>query len=86
MALLLEQTLYNRDIVRYHRISSIDVNGNVVTATLDSFRNVDHRALPVAPLISRKFPFVYSDTDMGVFAAAYQAIKQLPEWSDSVDI
>ena len=86
MALNLEQTLYNADVVRYHRVSSLDVNGSMVTATLDSFRNFDHRALPVAPVISRKFPFSYTGEPGGAIAAAYAAIKALPEWSGATDV
>ena len=86
MALLLEQTLYNMDVVRYHRISALEIGNGVVTATLDSFRNFDHRALPVSPLISRKFPFAYSGSPEGTIAAAYQAIKSLTEWSAAQDV
>ena len=86
MALQLEQTLYNADVVRYHRISGLEINGNQVTAILDSFRNQDHRALPVAPVITRKFPFVYSGNTETVFAEAYASIKKLPEWANAVDV
>lgn len=86
MALELEQTLYNADVVRYHRVGSIDINGTAVTATLDSFRNFDHRALPVAPVISRKFSFLYTGGPEGTIGAAYVAIKSLPEWSDATDV
>lgn len=86
MALELEQTLYNADVVRYHRVGSIDINGTTVTATLDSFRNFDHRALPVAPVISRKFSFLYSGDAAGTIAAAYAAIKALPEWQAAADV
>lgn len=85
MALQLEQTLYNLDVVRYHRISAIEVNGNVVTATLDSFRSFEHRAMPVAPLISRKYPFTFVGSPSDTIAVAYGAIKQLPEWSSAID-
>lgn len=85
MALLLEQTLYNADVVRYHRVSGLEVNGSMVTAILDSFRNFDHRALPVAPAMTRKFPFLYQDQSVPIFEAAYQAIKSLPEWGQAVD-
>ena len=86
MALQLEQTLYNADVVRYHRVGSLEVNGSMVTATLDSFRNFDHRAMPVAPVISRKFPFSYTGEPGGAIAAAYVAIKQLPEWAGATDV
>lgn len=86
MALELEQTLYNADVVRYHRVGSLDVNGAMVVATLDSFRNFDHRAMPVAPVISRKFPFSYSGGPEGAIAAAYTAIKKLPEWAEAIDV
>ena len=86
MALELEQTIYNADVVRYHRVGSLDVNGAMVVATLDSFRNFDHRALPVAPVISRKFPFSYAGEPGGAIAAAYAAIKQLPEWAGATDV
>lgn len=86
MALELEQTLYNADVVRYHRVGSLEINGTMVTATLDSFRNFDHRALPVAPVISRKFPFAYTGEPGGAIAAAYAAIKQLPEWAGAADV
>lgn len=85
MALLIEQTLYNSDVVRYHRISGLDINGQIVTATLDSFRNFNHRAMPVAPVISRKYPFTYDGPPAGTLAAAYAAIKLLPEWSGAQD-
>lgn len=86
MALELEQTLYNADVVRYHRVGSLEINGTMVTATLDSFRNLDHRALPVAPVTSRKFPFSYTGSPDGTIAAAYAAIKSLPEWSGAIDV
>ena len=86
MALELEQTLYNADVVRYHRVGSIDINGTMVTATLDSFRNFDHRALPVAPVISRKFSFLYTGEPEGTIGSAYVAIKSLPEWSGAIDV
>jgi len=86
MALELEQTLYNADVVRYHRIGSLEVNGSMVIATLDSFRNFDHRAMPVAPVIARKFPFVYTGEPGGAIAAAYSAIKALPEWAGATDV
>lgn len=86
MALELEQTLYNADVVRYHRVGTLEVNGSTVTATLDSFRNYDHRAMPVAPVISRKFPFSYDGEPSGAIASAYAAIKQLPEWAGATDV
>lgn len=87
MALELEQTLYNADVVRYHRVGSLDVNGAMVVANLDSFRNFEHRAMmPVAPVISRKFPFSYSGGPEGAIAAAYTAIKKLPEWAKAIDV
>lgn len=86
MALELEQTLYNADVVRYHRISGLEVNGNIVTAILDSFRNFDHRAMPGAPLVTRKFPFTYSGETPDIFAAGYAAIKALPEWYEAADV
>ena len=86
MALQLEQTLYNSDVVRYHRISGLEVNGNIVTAILDSFRSFDQRVLPIAPLVTRKFPFTYSGETSDIFAAGYAAIKALPEWSEAIDV
>lgn len=85
MALLLEQTLYNADVVRYHRVSGLEVDGNMVTAILDSYRNFDQRAMPIAPVVSRKFPFMYTNQAVPVFEAAYQAIKSLPEWGNATD-
>lgn len=86
MALELEQTLYNADVVRYHRISGLEVNGNIVIAVLDSFRNFNHRAMPIAPLVTRKFPFTYSGDTTDIFAAGYAAIKALPEWNGAADV
>lgn len=86
MALELEQTLYNADVVRYHRVGEIEINGGMVVATLDSFRNFDHRAMPVAPVISRDYPFSYSGPPEGTLAAAYEAIKKLPEWAGAADV
>lgn len=86
MALELEQTLYNADVVRYHRISGLEINGNVVTAILESFRNFDHRVLPIAPVITRKFPFTFSGDTSEIFSAGYLAIKALPEWGAAEDV
>ena len=86
MAIQLEQILYNADVVRYHRISGIEVNGHIVTAVLDSFRSFDQRELPIAPVITRKFPFTYSGDPSGIFSAGYLAIKALPEWSEAIDV
>lgn len=85
MALLLEQTLHNADVVRYHRISAYEMSGTTIVVTLDSFRTREQRAMPIAPVISRKYPFVYSDSTIPISDAAYSAIKALPEWKDSVD-
>lgn len=86
MALELEQTLHNADVVRYHRIGELEVVGNLAVAILESFRNRQHRELPVAPVIKRKFDFVFSGNPETAFLEAYAAIKVLPEWAAAEDV
>ena len=86
MALELEQTLYNADVVRYHRVGELEINGSLAVAVLESFRNREHRELPVAPVIKRKYDFAFSGDPATVFAEAYAAIKALPEWAGAADV
>ena len=87
MALLLEKTLYNGDVTRYHRITeySIDSITNIVTAKLSSFRNKLHRGLPTAPVSSIDFTFLWSGNSDTLANEAYAYIKSLPEWSLATD-
>lgn len=88
MALFLEQTLYNGDIVRYHRIAEYQVNlsSHIACCVLHSYRTQEHRALPVAPIVKREFPFTRSDSLENLSAEAYAAIKALPEWAAAQDV
>lgn len=87
MALLIEKTLYNSDVVRYHRITSftLDPAARLATAKLGSFRNRQHRELPVAPVSSMEFAFPWSGDAATLAAEAYAHIKSLPEWSSAED-
>ena len=88
MALLLEKTLYNADVVRYHRITSftLDPVGCLATAKLGSFRNRQHRELPVVPATTMDFTFSWSGSSETLAEEAYAYIKSLPEWVDAVDV
>lgn len=88
MALVLEQALYNGDIVRYHRIAEyqVDLNRHVAHCILHSFRTQEERALHVAPVVQRTFPFTRGDNLENLPAEAYATIKALPEWVSAVDI
>lgn len=86
MALELEQTLYNADVVRYHRVGELQINGTLAVAVLGSYRDRHHRELPVEPVIKRKFDFVFSGDPETAFAEAYAAIKALPEWAAAADV
>lgn len=87
MALFLEQTLYNGDIVRYHRIAEyqVDLSSRLARCVLYSYRTQEHRALPVAPIVKREFPFMRGDNLENLPAEAYAAIKALPEWARAKD-
>lgn len=87
MALILEKTLYNGDVVRYHRITAftLDPVGRLATAKLGSFRNRQHRELPVAPVNSLEFTFPWSGDSGTLAAEAYAYIKSLPEWANAED-
>lgn len=84
MALLLEQTLYNADVVRYHRIAEYRFNGSNCVAVLHSFRTLDDRVMPSLPVVIREFNFIYTGGDYA--AQAYAAIKALPEWANAQDV
>lgn len=88
MALLIEKTLYNSDVVRYHRITSFTVDplAGLATAKLGSFRNREHRELPVPPLNSMDFTFSWSGSSETLTQEAYAYIKELPEWSSAQDV
>lgn len=87
MALFIEKTLYNGDVVRYHRITSftVDPEGRLATVKLSSFRNKEHRGLPVAPVNHLEFAFQWSGNTESLSQEAYDYIKSLPEWSASGD-
>lgn len=87
MALLIEKTLYNSDVVRYHRITSftLDPAARLATAKLGSFRNREHRELPVAAINSIEFTFSWSGRTDALAQEAYAHIKSLPEWSQAED-
>lgn len=88
MALLVEKTLYNGDVVRYHRIVSFTVDpvGRLATAKLGSFRDLDHRALPVAPTNTMDFTFAWSGDTATLSSEAYRFIKSQPEWRGANDV
>ena len=88
MALFLEKTLYNGDVVRYHRIVSFTVDpvGRIATARLGSFRDLDHRALPVAPTNTMDFTFQWSGDAGTVSEEAYTFIKKQPEWANAKNV
>lgn len=88
MALLIEKTIYNGDVVRYHRISTftLDHEKRLATVRLASFRNRSHRELPVVPVITTDFDFAWSGSTETLAEEAYAYIKSLPEWSEAVDV
>ena len=87
MALLIEKTLYNGDVVRYHRIIAftLDPVARLATAKLGSFRNRVHRELPVAPVNSLDFAFSWSGSTETLAKEAYAYIKSLPDWANAED-
>lgn len=88
MALALDKTLYNGVTTSYHRVTkiSLDPDKRTAVATLDSFANSAHRALPVPSHNSVQVPFVWSGNASTVLEEAYAHIKSLPEWQNAVDI
>lgn len=88
MSLILEQKLNNGDVVRYHRIAEydLDLTTRVVTVVLHSFRNLEHRSLPVIPVCKREFAFLLAGEIADIPESAYQYIKSLPEWGAVVDV
>lgn len=88
MALLLETTLYNNQVVTYHRISEFKFTNinNVVIAKLDSFRDKDHRAFSSLPLRTLDIDFKWSGNMETLHKEAYDYIKTLQEWKDAVDV
>ncbi len=88
MALNLEKTLYNNDVVRYHRIITFTVDpvNQLATAKLGSFRNREHRELPVVPVTSIDFTFRWSGSSETLSEEAYTYIKSLPEWETAEDV
>lgn len=87
MALTCEKTLYNGDVVRYHRFAefSLDSALGLASATLHSFRNLEHRAIPVLPLNAQVFSFAWSGNSATLAEEAYNYVKTLPEWADATD-
>lgn len=88
MALELEQTLYNADVVRYHRVIEVEIDelGALSVAFLGSFRSREQREMPIPPVMLRKFPFIRSGDANTVLPEAYDAIKALPEWAGAIDV
>lgn len=85
MALLLTQTLYNQDVVRYHHFTHFRLSDGIASGTLSSFRSREHRALPVDAVLRRTFDFVW-DGDMETLRAqGYAYVKTLPEWAGAED-
>ncbi len=87
MALLIEKTLYNSDVVRYHRITlfTLSPGTNTATAQLGSFRDRQHREMPVPPINTMEFSFRWSGNAETLDQEAYSYIKSLPEWSQAQD-
>lgn len=84
MALYIEQKVNNGDIVRYHRIGTFDINGNIVTATLDSYRTYEQRCVPMTvPVVSRNFTFIMENSEK-IFEEAYDFIKKTPEFVNAL--
>ena len=92
MALYLEKTLYNLDVVRYHRIGKVYLKeNNVITATLESFRNYEDRLISNVPLNSMDFTFQglgpsNYPTGQSIIQEGYNYIKSLPEWEEALDV
>lgn len=88
MALFLEKTIYNGDVVRYHRIVSFTVDpvGRIATVKLGSFRDLDHRSLPVPPTNTLDFTFQWSGDTNTLSSEAYTFIKSQPEWRKAADV
>lgn len=88
MALFLEKTIYNGDVVRYHRIVSFTVDpiGRLATVKLGGFRDLGHRSLPVPPTNTMDFTFQWSGNTSTLSSEAYTFIKGQPEWCKAADV
>ena len=84
MALSLEKTLYNGDVVRYWRVTEIKFTGSVVTVVLYGYRDARHRALPVNPVTKQTYSFQGVNPSQAL-TEAYNYIKTLPEWANAQD-
>jgi hypothetical protein len=90
MSLFLEKTLYNGDVVRYHRIGKVEFRANnVIAVTLDSYRNYEERQIANLPVNSMEFTFQgtggYTNTNQAI-TEGYNYIKSLPEWAEALDV
>ena len=87
MSIVLKQSLNNGDVVRYHRIAEfeIDLSNNVANFSLHSFRNFEHRCLPVTPVCKREYAFILTGEIEDFPSLAYGYIKSLPEFVGAID-
>ena len=87
MALYLEQTLMNGDVVRYHHISTYTYKPfGAITATLDSYRDNKHRGFSFIPVVRKEIEFPHSGDTSKLAEEAYSYIMKLPEWAGSVKV
>lgn len=88
MALLLEKTLYNGVVTRYHKISgyTLDPELGMATAQLESYTDLNHRAIPTISLASEAVSFSWSGDTATLASEAYEHIKTLPGWSGALDV
>lgn len=86
MALELSKTLYNDQIVSYHRIAEYRfVSERLVIAKLESYRSRQHREFSFIPVIACDIDFPWSGSTGTLAAEAYTYIKTLPEWAGAAD-
>jgi len=87
MAIKREVVLPNGDVVRYHHISTFTYRpGGSVIATLDSYRDLDHRGWSHMPVVAREIEFPHSGNSLKLAEEAYAYIMNLPEWAESVKV
>lgn len=86
MALELRRRLFNGEITNYHRVSMYRfVHSGVVVATVESYRDVDHRQYSFLPLQKIEVEFRFDGNLPTLAKQAYAQIKTLDGWQGAED-
>ena len=88
MALSIEKTIYNGTVTRYHRVTkfTLDPALGVATAILESYSDLNHRAIPTLSHAKESFTFPWSGDGETLAQEAYTHIKTQPGWLDAQDV